>query len=243
MIKSLLGLCIVLVLSGCVGGSNAINTLVTPAKNDKTAELEYTKVGITSNFEFKGIMTGTYKDLSGSAGIISHSGTRTINLTTKIDKTWKISVRSEKKGYKPYGNITIDIDKPYIATIRQSNKRIGDIILGVQNTIDKKTALMKTIGIDGLMNTNMRFVNSKARILGVNYTIKSIYKDKKGKVSSNPIGYKVLKGKKSYGVVMVGKNAFGGRTMSIWLKANLSKKEQQSVATILTVVGYSSLPL
>jgi hypothetical protein len=42
---------------------------------------------------------------------------------------------------------------------------------------------------------------------------------------------------------MVGKNAFGGRTMSIWLKANLSKKEQQSVATILTVVGYSSLPL
>jgi len=243
MVKLLLGICLSILLSGCVGGSNSIGNLVVAKKNDKTAELKYTNVGITSQFEFKGIMTGTYKDISKSSGFISHSGTRTLSLTTKANKKWSIKVRSEKKGYRPYGNIAIDMDNPYVATIKQDNKRIGDIVLSVENKVNKKNSIMKTIGLSGLVNTNIKFKKSRAKILGINYTIKSIYKDNKGKISSSPIGYKVLKGKVTYGVVMVGKNAFGGRTMSIWLKAKQSKTQQQSVATMLTVVGYSSLAL
>jgi hypothetical protein len=243
MAKILLGTLLALFLGGCVGGSNSIGNLVVADKNDKTAELKYTSTGITSNFKFDGIMTGTYKDMSASSGIISHSGTRTLDLTTKAAQSWTISVRSEKKGYRPYGNISIDIDKPYVATIKENGKRIGDIVLAVQNTVDKKRSIIKTIGLGGLMNTNIKFRDSKAKILGKNYTIKSVYKDNKGKVSSNPIAYEVYKDKVKQGTVVVGKNAFGGRTMSIWLKDKQSQIQQQSVATILTVVGYSSLAL
>lgn len=243
MFKSILGVCLAIFLTGCVGGSTSVKTLVTPKKNDKSAELVYTKQGITSEFEFKGIIKGTYKDVSSTSGIIAHSGTRSIKLTTKLNKTWSVNVRSEKKGYRPYGNIAIDVDEPYVATIKEGKKNIGEILLGVEGGVNAKNSLIKTVGLNALVNTNLKFVKSKAKILGVNYTIKSVFKDKQGTVNSNPIGYKVFKGKKLYGVVVVGKNAFGGRTMSIWLKSGQSKSQQQSVATILTVVGYSSLPL
>jgi hypothetical protein len=244
MVKIVLGMLISLLLIGCAGSTD-MNSLVPSGKNGKSAELEYGDVGIVSEFKFKDIMSGTYKDLSGTSGFISHSGTRTLDITTKIDKSWTISVRSEKKGYKiPIKlNIDIDIDKPYVATIKDGKKTIGAILLEVQDNVDKKGALLKTIGLGAVTNNNIRFKDSKAKILGVNYTIKSVYKDNKGEVSSNPIAYEVLKGKTTYGVVSVGKNAFGGRTMTIWLKDKQSKIQEQSVATILTIVGYSSLSL
>jgi hypothetical protein len=243
MLRILLGGLVALLLSGCMGGSNSVNSLSIPSKKGKTAELEYTKIGTNSGFEFKGIMKGTYKDLSASGGVFVHTGKRSIDLTTKATKNWTINVRTKKKSYRPYGNIAISVNNPYVATIKQGKKRIGDIVLLVDSKVDKKSSVMSSIGMGGLINNNLKIKRSKANILGVGYTIKSIYKDKKGKVSSNPIAYKVLRGKTTYGIVAVGKNAFGGRTMSIWLRANQSKLQQQSVATILTVVGYSSLAL
>lgn len=242
MLRVLLGVFISLFISGCVGGTSSGNNLIVPLKNDKTAELEYVSTGVTSEFKFDGIIKGTYKDISSSAGFIVYTGKRTLTITTKAYKSWTIDVRSEKKDYLPYGKIIINTNEPYVATIKENNKRIGDIVLMLEDKVDTKNSVMKTIGLNTLVNTNMKFVNSKANILGVNYEIKSIYENDKDKITSNPIAYEVLRGKKSCGLVVVGKNAFGGRTMTIWIKDKQSKLEEQSVATILTVVGYSSLP-
>lgn len=244
MFKFIFVICFTILISGCVAGSsNPINSLVVSEKNDKTADLEYTSTGITSDFVFKDIISGTYKDISSSIGFIAHNGSRTLTLTTKGVKSWDVSVRSEKKSYMPYGNITITMDKPYVATIKENNKRIGDIVLGIDEGVNSKNSIAKTVGLDVLMNTNFKFLDSKAIILGKTYTIKSVYKDLKGNVNSNPIAYEVYSGKSKVGLVQVDKNAFGGRTMSIWIKGGQSKIQEQSVATILTVVGYASLPL
>lgn len=242
MVKIILVALMSFFLVGC-GGSAAIDSLVVPSKNDKTAELEYTSVGLTSEFEFKDIIVGTYKDISGTSGFISHSGTRTLDMTTKLNKTWTIKVRSEKKGYKLPYSIDIDMDNPYIATIKEGKKDIGAIVLSVEESVDTKSTLLKTVGLGAVTNNNIKFKDSFANILGVKYMVKSVYKNNKGEESSNPIAYEVLKGKTTYGVVSVGKNSFGGRTMEIWLKGNQSKTQQQSVATILAIVGYSSLSL
>lgn len=233
MRKSLLVLLAVLCLTGCMGGKNAMYGV---HKNDKTAELEYTGIGLTSDFELKGIATGTYKSIGYQAGLIYYAGAQNIDLSVKAAQQWKIKTQCKRQAFK-LPSIGVRLHNPYHGVVTRKGKVIGNIGISLPD-IDASNELLKHVGLDSLAHTNL-VLSGGANILGKRYKLESVFKNEKGEIQSTPEGYKVTRKNKTLGVVKVGKNMMGGQTMTVWITPGLKPTTEQSVVSILLVAGYA----
>lgn len=202
----------------------------------KTAELEYSGIGLTSDFELGNIATGTYKSLGYEAGLVYYAGAQNIDLTIKAAQEWKLTSECKRQSFA-LPSIGVRLHNPYVAVITRNGKKIGNIGISMPD-IDAKNEVLEHVGLDSLVNTNL-VLTGGANILNRRYQLESVFKDDKGKIHGSPLGYKVMKGKKTLGVVEVGKNMFGGATMTVWLTPGLSPTVEQSVVTILLLSGYA----
>lgn len=220
-------------LSGCAGGSKL--SLMGATEKGKSAELKYTSIGLTSDFEFKGIATGTYKSLGAEGGLIYYKGTQNVQLTLDAAEKWDIKATSKKQNFL-VGGLGLRLQNPYVADIKHNGKLIGNIGLNLPK-IDKTKTVLKMVGLDNVINKNLDLSGS-AKILGSNYKIESVYKGTDGVKKNSPYGYRVKQGNTTLGLVQAGKNLMGGQKLQVWLAPGLSPVKEQSVMAILLVCGY-----
>lgn len=222
-------------LSGCAGVGNKL-PLMGAKKGGKTAKLKYTKVGITSNFEFKGIVTGTYKSLGAEAGFIYYKGSQNVKLTLKAVQKWSILATSKRQNFRVAG-LGLRLQNPYVAVIKRNGRHIGNIGLSLPR-IDKTKTLLKYVGLDHVINKNLD-LKGRADILGRKYTISSVYKGTDGVTKNSPYGYRVSRRGRTLGLIQVGKNMVGGQVLSVWIAPNLGPVTEESVMASLLVCGYA----
>ncbi|SIO15047.1 hypothetical protein [Halodesulfovibrio marinisediminis] len=233
MQKILFNLLLVLCLTGCMGSKTPLYGVHPKAK---TAELTYTGIGIASDFELKNIATGTYKSIGHQSGVVYHTGAQNITLTINAAQKWKITATSRRQGFA-LPDAGIRLHNPYVGVVKCNGKIIGNIGISMPK-VDTKREIFKQAGLNSLVNANLT-LSGGAKILNKRYQLKSVYKDEKGEKHDSPLGYKVMSGKKTLGVVKVGENMFGGATMTVWITPGLSPVVEQSVVTILLLSGYA----
>ncbi|MCT4535784.1 hypothetical protein [Halodesulfovibrio sp.] len=233
MKKTLFCLLLVFCLTGCMGSKAPLYGVHPKAK---TAELKYSGIGLTSDFELENIATGTYKSIGYQAGLIYYAGAQNIDLTIKAAQKWKLSAECKRQAFA-LPSIGMRLHNPYVAIITRKGRVIGNIGISMPD-IDAKSELLEQVGLDSLVHTNLT-LSGGANILGKRYKLASVFKDEKGKAHGSPLGYKVTRGNKTLGVVRVGENMFGGATMTVWLRPGLSPIVEQSVVTMLLLSGYA----
>ena len=234
-VQLLLSLMLIVFCTGCVSAPKKA-TMFGATDRFKSAPLNYTDIGLTSAFEFKGIATGTYKSFAYQAGLIYHAGSQNIKLTVNAAEKWAVKAESKRRGIVVPG-ISLRLHNPYIGTITRKGKTIGTIGIDMP-TLDKTKEVLKFVGINKLIHRNLH-LKGQARILGKKYVIASVYENPNGEKSSSPKGYKVLKGKKTVGLIQVGQNLTGGQSLHLWVDKKLSSQEEQSVVATLLVCGYA----
>jgi len=220
-------------LTGCMGGSS--NTMHGVTEQHKYAELEYTEAGITSSFKLGGIATGTYKAYESQIGYIYYGGSQNTFITLNAAETWSITSESKAQSFK-LESLGLKLKNPYVGTIKRGQETIGYIGLSLPDDDTTKKAL-DMVGLGIVMSRNYR-ISGEANILGQTYNIESVYKDSNGNMQSSPIGYRVTQRNKKLGMVKVGKNAFGGQTLEMWITPGLSPITEESVVSALLVSGY-----
>jgi len=222
----------ILMLTGCVGSSGAMYGATAQHKH---AELEYTSAGITSSYKLDGIAIGTYKAYEAEVGLIYYGGSQNTFITLDAAQKWSIKSESKAQSFKVSG-LNMRLKNPYVGTIKRGKSVIGQIGLSLPNDDHTKNAL-DAVGLGIVMSRNYA-INGKAKILGRNYNIESVYKDEKGNTHSSPEGYRVTYKKQTLGMVKVGKNAFGGQTLEMWVAPGLNPVIEQSAVACLLVSGY-----
>jgi hypothetical protein len=235
MKKIIIALFVAALISGC-GGAAKFNMAGHLDNKGKLANLKYTKTGLTSEFLFKGIASGTYKSYGAKAGLVYYAGSKNIKLTVKAKEEWSIKAESKSQSFQ-LKSLGVDLDNPYIGTVKRGSKTIGHIGISMPKVDKTKTAL-KYVGLDSIIQRNLHLKGS-ANILGKKYKISSVYEDKAGQKRSHPYGYSVSRGNKTLGLVQVGKNAFGGQKLQLWVAPNLNPITEQSVVATLLVAGYA----
>ncbi len=223
-----------LFLSGCVGTSKT--AIYGISDSDKYAELKYTKIGLTSDFELPGLATGTYKSIGKEAGLFYYAGSQNIELTVNGAQNWKITTESKRQSFK-LPNIGVQLHNPYVGEIRYNDKTIGNIGISMPD-IDKTKEALKYVGMDNLVHTNLQ-LSGEANILGKRYEIASVFKDANGEQHNSPIGYTVSQKGKTLGTVQVGHNMMGGQELQLWITQGLKPLDEQSVISTLLVCGYA----
>ena len=221
-------------LAGCMGGKNV--KMYGTTEKDKKASLKFTKVGVTSEYAFGDIATGTYKSVGFQGGIGHQKGTQCIDLTVKAAQKWTVVAKARREGFRARG-LSLQLDNPYVATVTRGGKNIGTIGLEMPR-VDATKNILKNVGLDGVINRNLK-LSGQATILGKKYKICSEYMNAKGEKQSTPVGYKVLKGKKTLGRICVGKNMFGGHVLTLWVSPGLKPVTEQSVVASLLVCGWA----
>ena len=221
-------------LTGCMGGKNA--KMYGTCDGDKKASLKFTKVGLTSSYEFAGLASGTYKSVGFQGGLGYQKGTQCIDLTVNAAQKWAVSAKARRQGYRASG-LGVQLDNPYVATVTRGGKRIGTIGVSMPK-VDTTKNILKNVGLDTVINRNLR-LTGQATILGKTYKIRSEYMNIKGEKQSTPVGYKIMKGKKTLGRIRVDKNMFGGQVLTLWVTPGLKPVTQQSVVASLLVCGWA----
>jgi hypothetical protein len=221
---------VVFVLAGCMGGGMHGTT-----EQHKHAELEYTSAGITNGFKLAGIATGTYKAYETQVGLIYYGGSQNTFITLDAPQKWSIKSESKAQSFKVDG-IDLRLKNPYVGTVKHGDETIGHIGLSLPGGDYTKKAL-DMVGLGVIMSRNYRIVG-EANILGRTYNIDSVFKDEDGDVQSSPEGYRVIHKNKTLGMVKVGKNAFGGQTLEMWIAPGLDPVVEESAVACLLVSGY-----
>jgi len=233
MKRLLFALIAVSLLAGCMGSKGPMYGAPQKAK---TAELEYTGIGITSDFELANIATGTYKSIGYQAGLVYYAGSQNIDLTVKAAQKWNVKTECKRQAFA-LPSIGVRLHNPYVGVVTRKGKVIGNIGISMPS-IDTKNEVLKHVGLDSLVHTNLA-LSGGANILNKRYKLSSVFKNEKGETTASPVGYAVKYKKKTMGVVQVGKNLMGGQTMTLWISPGLSPTTEQSVVTILLVAGYA----
>lgn len=221
-------------LSACVGTSTQLMSGV--SDKDKTAALAYTSVGLTSQFEFKGIATGTYQSVGHESGIVHHSGSQNIRLTIDAAQQWSVDAESKREGYTAPG-LSVRLHNPYVAAVTRGGKTIGTIGISMPQ-VDQAGEALKFVGLQNVVQRNLHLAG-KANILGKTYEIDSVYENDKGEKKDAPLGYKVSSKGSLLGLVQVGKNMAGGQALTLFIKPGLAPLVEQSVVAALLVCGYA----
>ncbi len=225
---------VVFVFSGCTGGNNL--ELMGAQKTGKFADLEYTDIGVTSKFKFAGIATGTYKALAAEAGLVYYAGTKNVYITLDAKQNWEIKATSKSQNFAVPG-LGVKIQNPYVATVKRNGKVIGNIGLELPK-VDKTQTALKMVGLDKVFDKNLDLKGS-ALILNEKFKITSVYTGTDKVKKNSPYGYRVSKGKKTLGLIQVGKNLMGGQELKVWIAPKLDPLTEQKVMAALLVCGYA----
>ena len=221
-----------LIIPGCFGGSAKV-TMYGTAPEDKSAALEYTSIGITSDYKFEGIATGTYKSIGYEAGLFYYAGSQNIEITVDAAQHWKAVTESKRQGFEVSG-ISLKLHNPYVGTVSRDGKTIGYVALDMPS-VDKAETALKYVGLDTLVHRNLT-LKGEATILDRVYTIESVFN---GDETSNPVGYRVLEKGRVLGLIKVGKNMAGGQKLHLWIKPDLDPVTEQSAVTALLICGWA----
>ena len=219
------------VLGGCMG-AGAMHGVT---EQHKYAELEYTSAGLTSGFKLGSITTGSYKSYETQVGLVYYGGSQNTFITLDSPQQWSIKSESKAQAFKVDG-IDLRLKNPYVGTVKRGSKVVGHIGLSLPGGDYTKKAL-DMVGLGIVMSRNYRIVG-EANILGKTYSIDSVFKDEDGDMQSSPVGYRVIHKNKNLGMVKVGKNAFGGQTLKVWIAPGLDPVVEESVVACLLVSGY-----
>ena len=224
-----------LFLGGCAG-STPFNMNGAPTKAS-VAKLEYTSVGLTSDFKLGTLATGTYKSIGAEGGFIVHTGTQKISLGVNAAEKWSILATSDRKAVKNIG-LSIDINNPYVAAVKKGNKDIGSMYFNVP-AVDTTKEVLKYVGLSNLIQRNLA-LTGQAKIYKRTFFLNPVYTDLSGKKQSSPIGYKVTDAKKKLlGMIQVDHNPAGGQVLQVVLVPGLRPITRQSVVSMLLVAGYA----
>lgn len=209
--------------SGCAP-KNGTFELGPAARAEQARHLDIEAMGFNREFTLGDAYSGTVEQSGASVGLGYYVGTKNTEMTLKGASDWAIDCRSRSQAFDLSG-IGLEIHNPYACEVTEGGKKVGLIALD-QPAFDLKQHLAQKV-----WTTNLE-LKGETDIKGRRLRLAPVFKKADGSESTFPLGYRVYKGSKDYGVIQVDRTPVSYEFI-VWLRPGLKKTTEQAVLASL----------
>lgn len=214
--------------AGCAPKNGAFE-LGSEVRSKQAVHLDIESFGFTREFSLDRVYTGTVNQSGGTVGLGYHVGSKNTEMTLAGKYKWDIDCQSRAQAFG-LSEIAFEIKNPYACEVVEKGKKVGLIALD-QPAFDLKQHLAQKV-----WTTNLE-LKGQLNIKGQRLNIDPIFKKANGETSKFPLGYKVFKGKKDYGIIQVNRTPVSYEFI-VWLRPGISKSvEQATLAGLLAAAN------